>query len=221
MQAQGTYNSHTFICEHESKSVHVRCRVCQHRVCQHCTLCCLLCCVQVTGVLQWPVQCCQPPAATHSILTEGGEMNSNPDIRRKFTEESSAVTNMLKMKYILEAEISLQKELMKTSILLGFSFNIDDKYFEEDVEDDIKDFVDDEELFQLYFDQQCLEMEVNVLKAIKEESERDHQELKRDELTHCHEKAEDLVDLKNLTLVCSRQLQMDIYAGSFIMDTAR
>ena len=149
-------------------------------------------------------------------------MNSNPDnIRRKFTEESSAVTNMLKMKYILEAEISLQKELMKTSILLGFSFNIDDKYFEEDVEDDIKDFVDDEELFQLYFDQQCLEMEVNVLKAIKEESEKDHQELKRDELTHSHEKDEDLVDLKNSSLVCSRQLQMDIYAGSFIMDTAR
>ena len=148
-------------------------------------------------------------------------MNSDSDIRRKFTEKSSAVTNMLKMKYILEAEISLQKELMKTSILLGFSFNIDDKYFEEDVEDDIKDFVDDEELFQLYFDQQCLEMEVNVLKAIKEESERDYQELKRDELTHSHEEDEDLVDLKNLTLVCSRQLQMDINAGSFIMDTVR
>lgn len=148
-------------------------------------------------------------------------MNINPDIRRKFTEESSAVTNMLKMKYILEAEISLQKELMKTSILLGFSFNIDDKYFEEDEEDDINDLVDDKELFQLYFDQQCLEMEVNVLKAIKEESERDHQELKRDERTHCHDKAEDLVDLKKLSLVCSRQLQMDINAGSFIMDTVK
>ena len=107
---------------------------------------------------------------------------------------------------------------MKTSILLGFSFNIDDKYFEED---DIKDLVDDKELFQLYFDQQCLEMEVNVLKAIKEESEKDHQELKRDERTHCHDKAEDLVDLKKLSLVCSRQLQMDINAGSFIMDTVK
>ena len=170
-------------------------------------------CVAVSAVLSTPCSNPQYP--------EGGEMNINPDIRRKFTEESSAVTNMLKMKYILEAEISLQKELMKTSILLGFSFNIDDKYFEEDEEDDIKDLVDDKELFQLYFDQQCLEMEVNVLKAIKEESERDHQELKRDERTHCHDKAEDLVDLKKLSLVCSRQLQMDINAGSFIMDTVK
>ena len=75
-----------------------------------------------------------------------------------------------KVKRVLEAEVLLQKEIMKTSLQLGFSFLIDSV---SDADTDDKHEICDEEIEILDFNHRCLDIEVKVLKDILDQNKKD------------------------------------------------
>ena len=62
---------------------------------------------------------------------------------------SDAVDNMSKLKNILETEISLQQQILETSVVLGFSFDIED---DEANEFEADTSFSEGELFKTYFE---------------------------------------------------------------------
>ena len=75
-----------------------------------------------------------------------------------------------KVKRVLEAEVLLQKEIMKTSLQLGFSFLID-SVSDDDIDDEHE--ICDEEIEILDFNHRCLDIEVKVLKDILDQNKKD------------------------------------------------
>ena len=104
---------------------------------------------------------------------------ANDIIHEKFLDVSDAVDNMSKLKDILKTEIALQQQILETSILLGFSFDIDNNEANE-IDADV--VFSEDELFQTYFENQCLEAENKIVTKLLSDLKRDYEELKSEEV---------------------------------------
>ena len=137
---------------------------------------------------------------------------ANDIIYEKFLDVSDAVDNMSKLKDILKTEIALQQQILETSILLGFSFDINN---DEANEFDADLMFSEDELFLTYFENQCLEAENKVLTKLLNDIKRDYEELESEEVNE--NVKEDLEDLRRESLSTSHQLKDDVIEGNFMI----
>ena len=86
------------------------------------------------------------------------------------------IQDLMEVKKVLESEVMLQKEIMKTSIQLGFSFVFDSE--EDDLDDSENPEICDEDILTLEFNQRCLDLELKALKGILYQRNNDLKELK-------------------------------------------
>ena len=135
---------------------------------------------------------------------------ANDIIYEKFLDVSDAVDNMSKLKSILETEIILQQQILETSVLLGFSFDIHDELSELEA-----DFVlEEDDLLKTYFENQCLEAENKVVAKLLNDIKSDYEELRSEEI---HESAkDDLEDPRKESLSNSHQLKNDVVEGNIL-----
>merc|ERR1711971_1053015 len=106
---------------------------------------------------------------------------------------------MSKLKNILETEISLQQQILETSVVLGFTF---------DIENDEANEFDEGELFKTFFENKCHEAEINVVTKLLSDIKRDYEELESGEVTETFK--EDLDDLRRRSISTSHQLKEDV-----------
>ena len=130
---------------------------------------------------------------------------ANDIIYEKYLDVSDAVDSMSKLKNILETEISLQQQILETSVVLGFTF---------DIENDEANEFDEGELFKTFFENKCLEAEINVVTKLLSDIKRDYKELESEEVTETFK--EDLDDLRRKSISTSHQLKEDVIEGKFL-----
>ena len=63
---------------------------------------------------------------SHERMAEKNDV-ANDIIYEKYLDVSDAVDSMSKLKNILETEISLQQQILETSVVLGFTFDIENE----------------------------------------------------------------------------------------------
>ena len=137
---------------------------------------------------------------------------ANDIIYEKFLDVSDAVDNMSKLKDILKTEIALQQQILETSILLGFSFDINN---DEVNEFDADAVFSEDELFQTYFENHCLEAENKVVTKLLNDIKRDYEELKSEEINE--NVTEELEDQRLESLSTSHQLKDDVIEGNVLI----
>ena len=137
---------------------------------------------------------------------------SNDIIYEKFLDVSDAVDNMSKLKDILKTEIALQQQILETSIQLGFSFDINN---DEENEFNAEAVLSEDEIFRIYFENQCLEAENKVVTKLLNDIKRDYKELESEEVNEIF--TEELEDLRKESLSSSHQLKDDVIEGNFLM----
>ena len=137
---------------------------------------------------------------------------ANDIIYEKFLDVSDAVDNMSKLKDILKTEIALQQQILETSILLGFSFDINN---DEVNEFDADAVFSEDELFQTYFENHCLEAENKVVTKLLNDIKRDYEELKSEEINE--NVTEELEDQRRESLSTSHQLKDDVIEGNVLI----
>lgn len=137
---------------------------------------------------------------------------SNDIIYEKFLDVSDAVDNMSKLKDILKTEIALQQQILETSVQLGFTFVING---DEENEFHAKAVLSEDEIFQTYFENQCLEAENKVVTKLLSDIKRDYEELESEEVNEII--TEELEDLRRESLSSSHQLKDDVIEGNFPM----
>ena len=134
---------------------------------------------------------------------------SNDIIYEKFLDVSDAVDNMSKLKDILKTEIALQQQILETSIQLGFSFDINN---DEENEFNAEAVLSEDEIFRIYFENQCLEAENKVVTKLLNDIKRDYKELESEEVNEIF--TEELEDLRRESLSSSHQLKDDVIEGN-------
>ena len=134
---------------------------------------------------------------------------SNDIIYEKFLDVSDAVDNMSKLKDILKTEIALQQQILETSVQLGFSFDITN---DEENEFHAESVLREDEIFQTYFENQCLEAENKVVTKLLNDIKRDYKELESEEVNEIF--TEELEDLRRESLSSSHQLKDDVIEGN-------
>ena len=139
---------------------------------------------------------------------------SNDIIYEKFLDVSDAVDNMSKLKDILKTEIALQQQILETSIQLGFSFDINN---DEENEFHAEAVLNEDEIFQTYFENQCLEAENKVVTKLLNDIKRDYEELESEKVNEIF--TEELEDLRRESLSSSHQLKDDVIEGNFLMSS--
>ena len=137
---------------------------------------------------------------------------SNDIIYEKFLDVSDAVDNMSKLKDILKTEIALQQQILETSVQLGFSFDITN---DEENEFHAEAVLSENEIFQTYFENQCLEAENKVVTKLLNDIKRDYKELESEEVNEVF--TEELEDLRRESLTSSHQLKDDVIEGNILM----
>ena len=137
---------------------------------------------------------------------------SNDIIYEKFLDVSDAVDNMSKLKYILKTEIALQQQILETSVQLGFSFDINN---DEENEFNAEAVLSEDEIFQTFFENQCLEAENKVVTKLLNDIKRDYKELESEEVNEIF--TEELEDLRRESLSSSHQLKDDVIEGDILM----
>ena len=133
-------------------------------------------------------------------------------IYEKYLDVSDAVDNMSKLKNILETEISLQQQILETSVVLGFSFDIENgeaNEFEADTA------FNEGKLFKTLFENKCLEAENKVVTKLLSDIKRDYEELEIEEVTETIQ--EDIEDLRRKSMSTSYQLKEDVIEGKFLV----
>ena len=141
---------------------------------------------------------------SHERMAEKNDV-ANDIIYEKYLDVSDAVDSMSKLKNILETEISLQQQILETSVVLGFTFTIEN--------DEANEF-DEGELFKTFFENKCLEAEINVVTKVLSDIKRDYKELESEEVTETFK--EDLDDLRRKSISTSHQLKEDVIEGKFL-----
>ena len=141
---------------------------------------------------------------SHERMAEKNDV-ANDIIYEKYLDVSDAVDSMSKLKNILETEISLQQQILETSVVLGFTF---------DIENDEANEFDEGELFKTFFENKCLEAEINVVTKVLSDIKRDYKELESEEVTETFK--EDLDDLRRKSISTSHQLKEDVIEGKFL-----
>ena len=141
---------------------------------------------------------------SHERMPEKNDV-ANDIIYEKYLDVSDAVDSMSKLKNILETEISLQQQILETSVVLGFTFTIEN--------DEANEF-DEGELFKTFFENKCLEAEINVVTKVLSDIKRDYKELESEEVTETFK--DDLDDLRRKSISTSHQLKEDVIEGKFL-----
>ena len=141
---------------------------------------------------------------SHERMAEKNDV-ANDIIYEKYLDVSDAVDSMSKLKNILETEISLQQQILETSVVLGFTF---------DIENDEANEFDEGELFKTFFENKCLEAEINVVTKVLSDIKRDYKELESEEVTETFN--DDLDDLRRKSISTSHQLKEDVIEGKFL-----
>lgn len=141
---------------------------------------------------------------SHVRMAEKNDV-ANDIIYEKYLDVSDAVDSMSKLKNILETEISLQQQILETSVVLGFTFTIEN--------DEANEF-DEGELFKTFFENKCLEAEINVVTKVLSDIKRDYEELESEEVTETFK--DDLDDLRRKSISTSHQLKEDVIEGKFL-----
>ena len=141
---------------------------------------------------------------SHERMAEKNDV-ANDIIYEKYLDVSDAVDSMSKLKNILETEISLQQQILETSVVLGFTFTIEN--------DEANEF-DEGELFKTFFENKCLEAEINVVTKLLSDIKRDYKELESEEVTETFK--DDLDDLRRKSISTSHQLKEDVIEGKFL-----
>ena len=141
---------------------------------------------------------------SHERMAEKNDV-ANDIIYEKYLDVSDAVDSMSKLKNILETEISLQQQILETSVVLGFTFTIEN--------DEANEF-DEGELFKTFFENKCLEAEINVVTKVLSDIKRDYKELESEEVTETFK--DDLDDLRRKSISTSHQLKEDVIEGKFL-----
>ena len=122
--------------------------------------------------------------------------------------QSEEIQNLIEVKKVLESEVLLQKEILKTSFQLGFTFLIDSVISDDDLEDQNPEICD-EDIMTLEYNQRCLNTEVEALKDILNERNKDLEELTT-EINKQRETANDDIDQASN----NQQLFEDIVRGN-------
>ena len=141
---------------------------------------------------------------SHERMAEKNDV-ANDIIYEKYLDVSDAVDSMSKLKNILETEISLQQQILETSVVLGFTFTIENYEANE---------FDEGELFKTFFENKCLEAEINVVTKVLSDIKRDYKELESEEVTETFK--DDLDDLRRKSISTSHQLKEDVIEGKFL-----
>ena len=148
---------------------------------------------------------------SHQRKAEKNDVANNI-IYEKYLDVSDAVDNMSKLKNILETEISLQQQILETSVVLGFSFDIEN---DEANEFEAETAFNEGELFKTYFENKCLEAENKVVTKLLSDIKRDYEELESEEVTETIQ--EDIEDIRRKSMSTSYQLKEDVIEGTFLV----
>ena len=148
---------------------------------------------------------------SHQRKAEKNDVANNI-IYEKYLDVSDAVDNMSKLKNILETEISLQQQILETSVVLGFSFDIEN---DEANEFEADTSFSEGELFKTYFENRCLEAENKVVTKLLSDIKRDYEELESEEVTETIQ--EDIEDIRRKSMSTSYQLKEDVIEGTFLV----